>query len=156
MGWCYDFYKVYKTKQEDINIWNGKSDDDLPKHLRFLCAAYDYEDDEGGIKEIKECLLPINMYVDNNEYQGYLATLYPIALFGKDAFMVAYETPRDCWYHFVRLTNSKARKMLKRAFNDSFARYHYSQEVLSGYLGKQNKYKQYPGKLRHVVFYHHQ
>lgn len=33
MGWYYDFYKVYKTKKEDAEMWDGKSVDELPDHL---------------------------------------------------------------------------------------------------------------------------
>ena len=103
-----------------------------------------------------EDILPINMYVEGKEYQGYLATLYPVAHFGRDAFEVAYKSPRKCWYHFVRLTNSKAKKMIKKAFYDYKYFFDRPDECLAGYLGKKNEYKLYPGKLRNIVFYHYQ
>ena len=72
MSWYYDFYKIYKTKQEDVTLWNGRQSEDLPDHLRFLCEEYDDNDEHDGFEEIMEDILPINMYVEGKEYQGYL------------------------------------------------------------------------------------
>ncbi|MCR4868315.1 MAG: hypothetical protein K5889_02415 [Lachnospiraceae bacterium] len=82
MSWYYDFYKIYKTKQEDVTLWNGRQSEDLPDHLRFLCEEYDDNDEHDGFEEIMEDILPINMYVEGKEYQGYLGVknkykLYP-------------------------------------------------------------------------------
>ena len=152
MGWYYDFYKIYKTKQEDVDIWNGKNTDELPEHLEFICK--DFNDCEA--EEIQKYLLPITMVIDYIEYNGYLATLYPVALFGRSAWEVEYKSPRPGWYHYVKLTNSRAKRMIKFAYNSSTFFHERPHECLEGYLGKRNKYKHYPGKLRNIVYYHHQ
>lgn len=152
MGWYYDFYKIYKTKQEDVDIWKGKSTDELPEHLEFISEEFDGTE----VEEIQKYLLPTTMVIDNTEYDGYLATLYPVALFGRSAGLVELKSPRSGWYHFVKLTNSRAKKMIKYAYNLADYFHERPHECLEGYLGKRNKYKKYPGKLRNIVYYHHQ
>lgn len=157
MSWYYDFYKIYRTKQEDAELWSGKSTDELPYYLKFFCKEFDNSD----VEEIQKYLLPVTMKIENKEYQGHLATLYPVAVFSKEAFEVKYKITRPCWYHFVRLTNSKAKEMLKFAINVKFNAYNFpetidKEEYRKGILGKDNQYKTYPGKLRNIVFYHHQ
>ncbi len=161
MGWYYDFYKVYKTKKEDAELWNGKSVDELPDYLQFFCKEYDNSDNQNQVEEIQKYLLPVTMTIEDIEYHGYLATLYPVALFTREVFEVAYKISRPCWYHFVKLTNSKAKEMLKFAINVKLG-FNYLPESVDkedyrkGILGKDNQYKKYPGKLRNIVFYHHQ
>lgn len=156
MGWYYDFYKIYKTKQENVDLWNGKEVDELPEHLHFFCKEFDNSDNKNEIEEIKKFLLPITIIIHDNEYNGYLATLYPVALFGKSAWELEYKSPRSGWYHFVKLTNSRAKRMIKFAYKAEQFFHERPHECLEGYLGKRNKYKHYPGKLRNIVYYHHQ
>lgn len=120
MGWYYDFYRVYRTKQEDIDAWQGKSVQELPSHLQFFSqeSKYDYEKSE--LEEIVRFLLPITMIEDwdgdsAKECRGYLATLQPLVLLTSSAYEVEYRVPRSGWYHFVKLTNRNAKKMLKIA-----------------------------------------
>lgn len=156
MGWHYDFLKIYRTKQQDVDFWNGKSIDDLPDHLQFfsVLSKYDYEKSE--LTEIQKYLKPIAMLEDGVLCQGYLGTLYPVALFTSCAFEVENKIHRSGWYHFVKLTNSNAKRMIKYAFNCSNCLAEYSDECLEGYLGKKNQYKRYQGKLRNIVYIKHQ
>lgn len=160
MGWHYDFYKVYKTKKEDAEMWNGKSEDELPYYLKFFRKEYDNSDDQIEVEEIQKYLLPVTMSIQDIEYHGYLATLYPVALFAREVYEVAYKAARPCWYHFVKLTNSKAKELLKFAINVDMNFPHTQnidkKEYIKGVLGKDNQYKRYPGKLRNIVLYHHQ
>ena len=156
MSWYYDFYKIYKTKQEDVDLWNGKKVDELPEHLQFFCKEFDNSDYKDEVVEIQKYLLSITMIIDGIEYNGYLATLYPVALFGRSSFKVEYKSPRSGWYHFVKLTNSRAKRMIKYAYNSGSFFHERPHECLEGYLGKRNKYKHYPGKLRNIVYYFHQ
>lgn len=161
MGWYYDFYKVYKTKQEDVELWNGKSVGQLPDYLQFFCNEYDEIDEDNQLEEIQKYVLPAMMIIDGVEYQGYLATLYPVAFFLREVFEVVYKVNGPCWYHFCKLTNSKAKKMLKFCINRRLEYGYFSddfniEEYKNGILGKRNRYKRYPGKLRNIVFYFHQ
>lgn len=164
MGWHYDFYKIYKTKQEDVELWSGKSVDMLPNHLQFLYQVDGYAEHslDKMISEIKEYLLPIKMMIDEEEYMGYLAILYPVVKATSEAFEVDYKSPRKGYYHYVKLTNHKAKQMIKFVINQKMLMGQNEllmadkNEYVLGSLGKKNKYKHYPGKLRNIVyFYYH-
>ena len=160
VGLHYDFYKVYKTKPEDVELWEGKQREDLPYYLQFFCDEYDDSDNHDQLAEIQNLVLPISMFIEDREFQGYLATLYPVADFGKSAWKLAYKSPRNGYCHFVRLTNSRAKRMLKFAVNDfiyiNFFGWSINdlEEYRNGILGKKkNKFKHYHGKIRNIVFY---
>lgn len=83
------------------------------------------------------------MTIEDIEYIGYLATLYPVALFTREVFEVAYRISKPCWYHFVKLTNSKAKEMLKFAINvkiafDCLPENTDKEEYRKGILGKKS------------------
>ena len=61
MSWYYDFYKIYKTKQEDVDLWNGKKVDELPEHLQFFCKEFDNSDYKDEVVEIQKYLLSITI-----------------------------------------------------------------------------------------------
>lgn len=153
MSWYYEFYKVYKTKPEDVLLWEGKDTDSLPEHLQFFSSESAYSVEQSEISEIQRYLEPITMMEEGKRLDGYLGTLYPVALFGRTAYEVKYKSPRNGWYRFVKLTNSKAKKMIRFAFCACNWFCERPPEVLDGYLGKKNEYKKYPGKLRNIVYF---
>lgn len=156
MSWHYEFYKVYKTKPEDADLWWGRSTDDLPDYLQFFSSESEYSRQQSEVEEIQKYLHPITMMEEGKVCKGYLGTLYPVALFGSLAFEVQYKIPRSGWYHFVKLTNSNAKRMIRYAFRSSNRNFKHPYECLAGYLGKKNEYKRYPGKLRNIVYFMYQ
>lgn len=149
VGWCYEFYKVYKTKPEDCFLWCGKDVDLLPDHLQFFSNESTISAGQSDIDEIRKYLEPITMMEEGRALSGYLGTLYKIAAFGRNSYEVEYKSPRSGWYHFVKLTNKRAKRMIRFAFRFS----NRPKVALDGYLGKKNEHKHYPGKLKNVVYF---
>lgn len=53
MSWHYEFYKVYKTKPEDADLWRGRSTDDLPDYLQFFQVNLNIADSKAKWKRFK-------------------------------------------------------------------------------------------------------
>ena len=37
-------YYYFISRQEDVDLWNGKEVDELPEHLQFFCKEFDNSD----------------------------------------------------------------------------------------------------------------
>lgn len=156
MGFYYEFYKIYKMKPEEASEWYGKVSEELPEHLQFFSKESVYALEQSEVDEIQVFLQPVTMLEDGRSCRGYLGKMFPVACFGKEAYETEYRAPRSGWYHFVKLTNSRAKRMIRQAYHSAGGCNSTKCEYMSGRVKKDSGSRGYPGKLRHIVYIMHQ